>query len=304
MTKRSFIIGDEWLYYKIYSGPKTSDLILTEVIKPIAESLLKEKIIDKWFYIRYSDPKNHLRLRLHYKDSESVSKIINSFHAHFNKYSFEDLIWKIQTDTYHRELERYGRNTMELSETLFYYDSKAISDFLSLIEGDEGEELRWLFGLRMVDTLLECFSYTLENKIYLVEFLKTRFGNEFGMNRFLKKQLDDKYRQKRKKIENFMFCDKKEIEEYIPILKILSNYKVFISPIAQSLHHIKAAEKLEIELENLLSSYIHMTLNRLFRSKNRLHELVCYDFLYRHYTSVLARNKKKRLVENAKISPL
>lgn len=290
MTKRSFILGDEWIYYKIYSGAKTSDLVLTDIIKPVADFLIKESIIDKWFFIRYADPKHHIRLRFHYKNPKAVCEIINKLQPLFSQYTNEDLIWKIQTDTYNRELERYGYNTMELSETIFFHDSETVSNFLSLIEGDEGEELRWLFGLRMIDALLDCFSFSIDYKLKLLNRLKTGFGNEFGMNRFLKKQLDDKYRQERKKIEDFFSLDEQKTHDFLPILKVLSKYKSTISPLAEELVHLNSHKKLEVELENLLSSYIHMTMNRLFKSKNRIHELVCYDFLYRFYKSMIARN--------------
>ena len=41
---RTFITGSEWLYYKFYTGPKTADLILTNLIKPVSETLLEEGI--------------------------------------------------------------------------------------------------------------------------------------------------------------------------------------------------------------------------------------------------------------------
>lgn len=34
-----------------------------------------------------------------------------------------------------------------------------------------------------------------------------------------------------------------------------------------------------------------MTLNWLFRSKNRMHELILYDFMFRYYTSEIAKEK-------------
>lgn len=46
-----------------------------------------------------------------------------------------------------------------------------------------------------------------------------------------------------------------------------------------------------LSLDNLLGSYTHMCLNRLFRSKNRLNELIVYDCLNRHYESMAAREK-------------
>jgi len=45
--KRTFIPGDEWLYYKLYCGKKTADYILIDVIKPITEKLLSEGLINQ-----------------------------------------------------------------------------------------------------------------------------------------------------------------------------------------------------------------------------------------------------------------
>ena len=52
--QRSFIVGSKWLYYKIYSGPKASDTILTDVISPLAQHFEAENWIEKWFFIRYA----------------------------------------------------------------------------------------------------------------------------------------------------------------------------------------------------------------------------------------------------------
>jgi len=40
-----------------------------------------------------------------------------------------------------------------------------------------------------------------------------------------------------------------------------------------------------------MASYSHMMVNRLFKSKQRLHEMVLYDFLHRYYKSEIARQK-------------
>lgn len=289
--KRTFIPGDPWIYYKIYSGAKTSDYILTEIIKPVAEKLLSGKIIDKWFFIRYADPKHHIRVRFHLINPENVGFIINSLYPDFEKLINQDMIWKIQTDTYQREIERYGENTIELAEELFYYDSKMIVNFLDLIEGEKGEELRWLFGLRMIDILLDSFQFALENKCDFLEQIKTGFANEFEMNRFLKKQLDDKYRNERKKIEEYVSFTKESSPEYTSILEVFDTYTIEIMPIAEKIKALFNKDNFTGEMRSLLSSFIHMTMNRLFKSKNRVHEMVCYDFLYRYYKSLSARAK-------------
>ncbi len=278
-TKRSFIIGSEWLYYKIYTGPKTSDLVLTNIIKPVAETLLKNKSIDKWFFIRYSDPKPHIRVRFHYTNPTSVAEIINTLYEPIKEYIEEDLVWKVQIDTYQREIERYGVKTIEQSEALFFYDSRMIIDFLDMVEGDEGEELRWLFGIRAIDTLLSDFGYDDDRKLTLLEGLKMGFGAEFGMNKFLKKQLDKKFRDEKDKINEFLVFERKDNSDYAPILDILDQKSDDSKTAVKSILSIANA----YEIDSLMGSYIHMLMNRLFRSKNRLHEMVLYDLLYRTY---------------------
>lgn len=290
--KRSFSIGSKWLYYKLYTGHKTADLILTDIIQPVAQELVQKGLIDQWFFIRYADPKHHLRVRFLCRDTTHIGKVITKLHTYLDHYMEQDLIWKIQLDTYQREIERYGAHTMELSETLFYHDSKATVQFLDLIEGDEGEQLRWLFGLRSIDHLLDCFKYTLEEKLILMDNLKTGFGNEFGMSRPLKKQLDDKYRKERENIEGFMTFTKANEPDYEPILAILAHKTIALEPLSATLLDLKEKGKLPFALDNLMGSYIHMLMNRLFKSKNRLNEMVCYDFLYRYYRTVLAISRK------------
>jgi len=291
---RSLIPGDEWLYYKIYTGPKTADAILVDGIRPMAEELFRDKTISKWFFIRYSDPKHHLRVRFKALGVEHVGSVINKMYPYLKSLVDQDLVWKIQIDTYHREMERYGSNTMELSEQLFFNDSVCIADFLEMIEGDEGEELRWLFALRGMDTFLDTFGFSDEEKLNLLDRLKTGFGIEFGMSRALKKQLDDKYRAERKKIDQFMQLSMENASDYLPILRILETRKNKNTPIAAAIIGHQESGTLQIVLNDLMASYLHMFMNRLFKSNNRLHELVCYDFLYRYYKSKIARKKYQK----------
>ncbi|MEL6305942.1 MAG: thiopeptide-type bacteriocin biosynthesis protein [Bacteroidota bacterium] len=291
MIERSFIVGSEWLYYKFYSGPKATDLVLTEIVLPCIQRLEERKLVEKWFFIRYADPKHHLRLRFLVSDKKHIPIIIEELLVHLEELMAKDIVWRVQLDTYHRELERYGKNTMELSESLFCADSWATVRFLDLIEGDEGEQLRWLFGLRATEVLLSCFQYSLDEKLSLMEQLKIGFGREFNMSRPLKKQLDDKYRKERAGIEQFMQFTAAEEPNYIPILEILNETQKLISPIANEILELAHKDALQMPKNNLMGSYIHMLMNRLFKSKNRLNEMVCYDFLYRYYRTKRARNK-------------
>lgn len=286
--QRSFIIGNEWVYYKIYTGPKTADLLLTDFIKPIAEKLLQKKIIKKWFFIRYADPKFHLRVRFQITNSKNVEKVIKAIYKSSKLFFNEGLIWKIQLDTYHREVERYGENTMSDAETLFYFDSEMIVNLLELInDSEEGEELRWLFAIRTIDNFLSDFDYSEDEKYILLEQLKINFCNEFHMNSFLKKQLDKKYSTHQKKISGFLEYSKESNIHLEPLLEII---KIKSSRCLSTVENIKKAHDSE-QLNSFIGSQIHMIMNRMFRSKNRLHELVIYYFLYKYYKILWGKRK-------------
>jgi len=173
--QRTFIIGDKWSFFKIYTGYKTADKILTDLFYPLSQQLLLNNIIDKWFFIRYSDPKFHLRIRFYTDDNSKTGILINNVNNSIKHYVNQDLIWKVQTDTYIRELERYGDNNIENSEFFFWYDSEMICKILSFNEVKQDDNLRWLLALKIIDVLLDSFQYSLEDKFNFLKTLQKNF---------------------------------------------------------------------------------------------------------------------------------
>jgi len=60
----------------------------------------------------------------------------------------------------------------------------------------------------------------------------------------------------------------------------------------ESILKIHKEGALEMNINELFASYIHMFMNRLFKTKNRLHEMIAYDFLHRYYIATLSKQKK------------
>lgn len=289
--KRNFFIGDEWIYFKYYCGTQTADRILEEAIKPSVNHLLTNGKIDHWYFIRYSDPDLHLRVRLHSTNLKNVGIIIRTMFNYINIFLDLELIWKVQTDTYQREIERYGAYTMELSEQIFFLDSNLFLNVLPYFKKYEGETQRWYFALKSIDCILDCFQFKIEDKLSLLERLKDSFGREFEINRPLKDLLNKKFSGKWKEIER-IFNNKLESETILkPIFDHLQNHKDALCPIAIMVLDILKENHSNINTNDLLASYIHMMMNRIFRSKQRIHELVLYDFLFRYYKSAIARLK-------------
>lgn len=286
-VKTSFLIGEEWLYYKIYTGFATTDSVLYNHLYTVVTGLLRDGLIDKWFFIRYADPEHHLRLRLHLTEPEHIGMVILAFQATFRRLSEQHTIWKIQTETYERELNRYGEMVMEETETLFFYDSECIVKLLTVLELTDNDNERWMVGMAAIDLFLDVFGYDREARKNLVEHLRVGFFKEFQVNAATKKDLSTKYRNHKNEIDRFMKSDPDSND----LKALLRERNRAILTVANTIR-----EQLEPErLDDVLGSHIHMMMNRLFDSNNRQCEMILYDLLCSYYTSVLAREKKTQL---------
>ncbi|RPH33135.1 MAG: hypothetical protein EHM93_06280 [Bacteroidales bacterium] len=298
MTKQNYIPGDEWLYYKIYCGVKTADEILTQVFLPTSTLLKEKNIIDKWFFIRYADPDLHLRVRFHFDNIYNIGIIMHEINSKLQCLVESKKIWKVMLDTYQPEIERYHPMLITHAETLFWIDSETTGLFLDSIDGDEGEKIRWMFAFKNIDALLTDFGLSLEQKQQFMASNKETYALEFGMNKNLKFQLDQKYRNIKVDIHLALNLNKENAGEYLSFVDLLEQRTNRIYHTVNDIKKIARTNE-SIDISKLLSSYVHMAMNRIFRSKQRIHEMVVYDFLYRHYKSAIAREKlnEKTLLE-------
>ncbi len=290
-VQQKFSPGSEWLYYKLYCGVKSADKILLEAVKPLTEKLSDQKSMDKWFFIRYNDPAFHIRLRLHITDTSNLGAVMAAVHECLHPFEKDGYIWKLQVDTYSRELERYGVNTVQLAEEVFFYDSVAVLSMLDLTWGDEREKIRWLWALRSVEELLNCFQFSLDEKLSLLAGMKDSFAHEFNMDKSLRLQLGNKSRQYKQNIEQMMDAALRQDHEWLPLIRVLQEKSNQLLPLAERLRGLERSGELMVAIPELLNSYIHMLLNRIITSNPRLQEMVIYDFLFRHYQSQKARQK-------------
>jgi thiopeptide-type bacteriocin biosynthesis protein len=294
---RSFALGSEWTYLKVYCGARWADKILTEYLLPSLQALQAEGQVKQWFFLRYNDPHNHLRLRLQHDATPSqLAAIISRLHQALAALQASRVVSAIQYDTYHREIERYGVATMEFSETLFCHDSQAVAGFLALIEGDEGERYRWLFAVRGADQLLNDFGLSLAEKLQLAQQVQEAFFQEFNGDAHLNRQLNDKYREVSRTLTGFLdpANDTPHIQDAVELFDrrsagVQAAYEALGAAWAQR----PGARSLPATIRGLLPSYLHMFLNRIFIANQRLHELVVYHYLAKHYTSQAARLKQR-----------
>ncbi|MEZ0453263.1 thiopeptide-type bacteriocin biosynthesis protein [Sphingobacterium thalpophilum] len=283
--QRTFIPGSEWFYVKIYCSSNSANKILTNELSRALQFLKRENKFQKWFFVRYSDPYFHLRLRILLSQPQDFSVVSDQIYKKLNPLIKQGIIYKIQFDTYSREVERYTEKLMELSESLFHIDSVYTMKLLELgIKNSFHEDSNWKCSLRMIDDLLSVFGYNNNLKLELSKFLDVSFKSEFGFDKANPKQLNDLYRKYKPEIEQ-LFIDV-SYHNSLVFKKTLNARKLAMQPIAKKImEEISKGDKIPID------SYIHMMMNRLFPSRNRAYELIVYSFLYSFYNGVVARDK-------------
>ena len=289
--QRKYLPGSEWIYIKIYAGNKTIERILNEDISIIINKLKKKSLLEKWFFVRYSDPDFHLRVRFLSKDKRNSGQIIEIINNRLIKLVNCELIWKIQIDTYNRELERYKFELIEDAESIFFTDSECILSILKKTRNNEN--YRWMIALKLIDVFLSDFLFDTEKKQKLFVSLSKSFKDEFGFNEFNAKQFNSKFRENKNTIESVLNNNIIE-KDFINLCKPINKRSKELKSIIKKLNcKIESSKESEV-IDSLLPSYIHMMMNRLFINKNRMHELILYDFLRRYYTSenIKAKNTK------------
>lgn len=284
MENRVFPLGSEWLYVKFYLSVNHSDRFLTEVIHPLMELLIRDNVVDKFFFIRYVDKGGfHLRLRIHFSRTGVFCIPIEHIYLATKVNLEQRVIKNITYDTYIREIERYNYLPYSQTESLFYYDSKSQLELLNLISKYESPTIRWQVALLLIDDILDVFYIINEDREQFLMEMRNIYRKEFGCDTaFFIKNHNNKYREYRLIIERTM-------ARIIPneLIRILSERRDCISSI---LGHASANNNLS---RDFISSIIHMSINRFFESSNRKYEMTLYEFLYLFYHAESAKKSVK-----------
>jgi len=289
--QRSFTHGSEWLYLKIYCGLNSSDLLIMKVISPGIDALQQQGLIKKWFFIKYADPDHHIRLRLLLNNPFDTGRVLEIFNQTLNRADERPLVAKIQSDMYVREIERYGASTMELCESIFFVDSLFCAEILKVLGNSKDETLKALWGVKLVDDFLNGYKLSLKEKMEFADLSKKAFHAEFKANKGTLDKINTKYTIHRNMLKDIMSGNSKNKNLY----NLLDQKAMLLAPLLNQIRELRENDKLTVDLFQILSSLIHMMLNRLITQKERLHEFLIIEFLFKYYTTQLHLSKSERI---------
>lgn len=262
-AQRSFAPGSEWLYMKIYCNSNIAEILLTNEIKPLVDMLLRDKLVKSIFFIRYTDPHYHLRIRFNLSNLKNFAAVLKEVYKILNPYFLKGIIWNLQLDSYNRELERYHTDDIIATERVFHYDSLLVLNLLMSEELSNKEHIRLFKAVKNVDYWLSLHNLSTLEKLEYSKQLGNQLSDEFSQD--LKTQINVKYRELKEELYLFM---KSEI--YNNEFKLRN----------RKLNNLKLSK-------SNLSSHIHMSLNRLFSSEHRALELMTYSFAVKYYGKIL-----------------
>jgi lantibiotic biosynthesis protein len=292
---RTLPLGSSWLYIKVYGGPMALDELLVRILPSLIHTGITSGTVDSWFYLRFTDPHHHLRIRFHGDPDRLRLELLPLLNLAVNPLLSSGKIWKIQFDTYEREVERYGGIAAVLAaEEIFFYDSSAVLDVLqTLHKSGHGPDRRWEMALIGSDVLLSDFGFDLPAKRLLMKELRHKYAYEFRATGDLQRLLGEKFRVNRSQLEQLWsnVADDNTVPELVrQAFQTRSNRSL------SAIHALRALfreGKLRTDLTELAATFVHMHINRMMESSWRHYECILYEFLYRLYDSRLARLSKE-----------
>jgi thiopeptide-type bacteriocin biosynthesis protein len=291
-ARRSFAPGSEWLYLKAYTGTASADRILTDSVGPAIAKLRDNGILDRWFFLRYADPEHHLRLRLHGDPTALREHALPVLTDALAPHLADGTVWRVSTDTYDREVERYGGDAgIELAEQIHTADSDAVLDAIDILDGDmfaaEASDARWKLCLYATDRLLADAGLDIAQRRDWAKAGAAGYRPEYPNASNLDPGIGQRWRRERADVTALL--DDTNEHRYEPARLAFRKRSEELAPLFAQLAGRSARGELSQPYSSLLHSFSHLNAVRLLRSAARTHELILLSFLDRHYASQLAR---------------
>ncbi len=158
-------------YLKLYGHPDRQDTILTRhlshLLNELGEQVTSQQV--QWWFLRYHDPDEHLRLRLTVP-IDSVAPTAAAIGAWSRRLRRAGLIARVQWDTYFPETARFGGGTaMGAAESYFAADSAAALGQLTVCGEKGGPDIRALTAASMLDIAIGLIGDAAEAMNWLIE---------------------------------------------------------------------------------------------------------------------------------------
>jgi len=280
--------NSEWLYYKLYGCSKRQSELLSILYESL-EKLALEGLVNMYFFIRYTDPEPHLRLRVQPSDNRTSDLFIAMNNLMSSLYS-DGLISKSIIDSYVREAERYGGpHLIKQAEEYFYNDSKLVMKLLTMERFGTLKFDMDLIGVSFIVSVLEAFNLTIKEQEAFLDSMtdNKNYRKEYQNNRQLIMTAVD---------SNDNWFSIRHRSSNPEIYDFINENASYFKKYAEAIYESDKQGELTNSIKDIATSIIHMFCNRF---RDNAWERKIYA-LTRHGVNglrgYLKHNKSKSLV--------
>ncbi|PJI07957.1 MULTISPECIES: lantibiotic dehydratase [Clostridium] len=255
---RSFGILSNWIYLKIYNNIERANELLGIELNKFIVHLEKKGLIKKWFYIRYRNDKDHIRLRLNICALNNYIEVLKEISILRYELKQKKLADKIVLDEYEREIERYGgEKLIDSAEEVFETHSIIISEFFRLTKNKQLKFDETEFAVCNVINLMNLIGIKYDTQLAIFNCIinKDFMRKEFSANRRRYVDLfncDNEWSNLRKDNSGEL------------VYSMLNIRKDSVIKFGELLNEIDERGELTNSKFDILMSLIHMFCNRLY----------------------------------------
>lgn len=258
---------NKWVYLKLY-GAKSRQEELLEYLHFFCTEKIKES--ESFFFIRYLDPKPHIRLRIKSKEIPQILSIFNEFAKSLIE---NTLISRYSIHTYIPEKERYGGiELIEIAEENFCSDSRIIMEILEKDTNLTKETM----GITALFHYFDIFMISYDEQVLLLNsFVSTNdFIDEFQKDKKMWITIFDPHK------DWLIFNENENRKNYLNLLREREQSLIdYREKIAQ-------CDAPSNNMQSIIGSLFHMHCNRLFGVDRELENKILV------FTALILKNQK------------
>nr|WEZ47629.1 lantibiotic dehydratase [Bacillus subtilis] len=277
-NERLKFLGTEWIYVKLYGlGTRENEFIADELGSFIKKHLDKGTIKSS-FFIRYSDPKQHLRVRFKVEKNNIFDTVLPIIIKWLEEMRTKGFVNYYCFDPYNPEIERYGgEQSYKIAEDLFFCDSLIVSEWIQINRSGNVNIDEVTFGVFNILQLLKLFNLNIEEQMTWLEIntKPQKYANKFRGKKSTLIELAD------------LIYTNKKLDKYNKISSIIEIREKTAITYSKSIENNP-----DFLIKNIIMSVIHMHCNRLYginRDKENLVIGLAYHTI-KNYNNALKYN--------------
>jgi lantibiotic biosynthesis protein len=263
----------DWVYMKYFCGLAAADGVVVRAGE-VVTALHEARAADGWFFVRYNDEGNHVRLRVKAASPGRRDEVTMAMGSLADELMAEHTVSSVQQDAYIPEVERYGgKDGLALAERLFCADSHDVAERI----GSNPSELD-----RLVVASRDVLRWWQD-------------GSDAGYD------LIQEMREAQRRI--CLGCSRsgrdvaRALRKYRPAVNAGFALKERTARASSELHRLVDYHRNERSPEavaDIMTSAVHMHCNRLFARDSRRMEALAYEFAIRTALEQRSRHKGPR----------